>query len=526
MITLGPPSAENVLREALACGADSGVLITDPAFAGSDTLATAAALAATLHHLGDFDLILCGRNSVDADTGQVPPQIAQLLALPFATGVKELELADRTLALGLEHDDEWIVAEVPLPALISCAERLCDPCKIKDPEVWATVDDTLITTVTAADLGPGPWGQAGSPTTVGTIRAVDMARDGLRFDPSDIAGVMAALERRGALSEAPIDEQTDTPVREAEPGGPVVGVVIEPNRNRIAREMLGAASELAAEIDGCVAALTTRPPVSEEIAAWGADASVVLADAEVEEDVAIALTRWVASVEPWAILAPGTAWGREVASRVAAATGSGLTGDAVGLAVRDGRLVADKPAFGGATVAEILCSSPTQLATVRPGVLPLLRARHPQQLESTTLSVQPVSAVRVLERRRDDDSDDLANARVVIGVGQGISPEDYPLLERYAAAIGASLCATRKVTDKGWMPRARQVGITGHTITPRLYIGIGLSGKFNHTVGVRTSGTIVGINPDATAPLFDCCDIGIVGDWKDVFAGLIPALAS
>src|SRR5579859_7650036 len=90
VLTLGPPSAEDCLREAIACGADDGVLVTDPAFAGSDTLATAMAVAAALRSLGPFDLVLCGRNSVDADTGQVPPEVAEILDLPFAAGVRSL----------------------------------------------------------------------------------------------------------------------------------------------------------------------------------------------------------------------------------------------------------------------------------------------------------------------------------------------------------------------------------------------------------------------------------------------------
>ena len=138
VITLGPPIAENVLREAIAFGADEGVHITDVAFAGSDTWATAKALARAVQKVGPFDLILMGRNSVDADTGQVPPELAAMLYLPFCTGVKELELDGETLRLGLEHDDEWVDTEVTLPAILSCAERLCSPCKIKDPAVWAT----------------------------------------------------------------------------------------------------------------------------------------------------------------------------------------------------------------------------------------------------------------------------------------------------------------------------------------------------------------------------------------------------
>ena len=117
VFTLGPPSAEDVLREAIAWGADDGVLITDPAFAGSDTLATARALAAALEREGPFDLVLVGRNSVDADTGQVGPEAAQILDLPFVTGVRELEMHEDHLWARLEQDDEWVTANVALPGV-------------------------------------------------------------------------------------------------------------------------------------------------------------------------------------------------------------------------------------------------------------------------------------------------------------------------------------------------------------------------------------------------------------------------
>ncbi|HEX7097571.1 MAG TPA: electron transfer flavoprotein subunit beta/FixA family protein, partial [Acidimicrobiales bacterium] len=203
VITLGPPSAENVLREAIAFGADEGIHVTDPAFAGSDTYATARALAATVRLVGPFDLVLLGRNSVDADTGQVPPQLAQLLDLPFCTGVRRLDLDGDTLRVRLEQDDEWVDAELQLPAMLSCAERLTDPCKIKDPAVWATVDAAKIRRITAADLGPGPWGQEGSPTRVGDVRTIAVSREQQRVEGTaaeQAAAIMRVLEDRAALT--------------------------------------------------------------------------------------------------------------------------------------------------------------------------------------------------------------------------------------------------------------------------------------------------------------------------------------
>ncbi len=249
------------------------------------------------------------------------------------------------------------------------------------------------------------------------------------------------------------------------------------------------------------------------------------------EDVADAVVAYARENSPWAVLAPSTAFGREVAGRVAAATGSGLIGDAVSLSVRDGALVAAKPAFAGALVADISCTSPVQMVTVRPGVLPATLparpacpARPARPARLVTRRAGRRGRVRVLDERRDDDVETLARAPVVIGVGQGVAPEEYEQLSPLAALLGAELAATRKVTDKGWAPRARQVGVTGRSLAPRLYVAIGLSGKFNHIVGVRAAGTILAVNHDPTAPVFEHCDVGIVGDWHQVVPLLADAL--
>ncbi len=537
VLTLGPPSAENVCREALLFGVDAGIHICDPEFAGSDTWATAKALAAALERFGPFDLVMMGRNSVDSDTGQVPPQLAELLGLPFATGVRHFSLHGDRLELRLEHDDEWVDVAVQLPAVVSCAERLCDPCKIKDPDAWATVDSSHIQTVSAADLGPGPWGQEASPTTVGPVQMIDVERGRQMMTGTldeQVEQAVAILAEKGALASGLSAEPPLVPGRVmAGDDGPAIAVLVEPGRERVNRELLGAAAELAAEIGGWVAAIgPDLDNPEEDLSSCGADEQIAVVNRDngaslVEEDLATAMSAWAAETQPWAVLAPGTAWGREVASRMAATLSAGLTGDAVGLKVNDhGKLIALKPAFGGWLVAEILCASPIQMATVRPGVLPfpLPNPDRPPAIQSS-LDSPGQSRLEVIRRYRDDDSDELANASVVIGVGQGVDPADYPNLEKHQAAIGAALCATRKVTDYGWMPRARQVGITGHSISPRLYFAIGMSGKFNHTVGVRNAGTVVGINPDPDAPLWEIVDIGFVGDWAEVFDALIPRLA-
>jgi electron transfer flavoprotein alpha subunit/electron transfer flavoprotein alpha/beta subunit len=565
VVTLGPPSAEDSLRESLAWGLDRGVetdgiLITDPAFAGSDTLATARALAAALRLAGPFDLVLSGRNSVDADTGQVPPELAELLDLPFLTGVRTLHLAGSRLRARCEHDDGWVDAEVNLPAVLSCAERLIEPCKV-DPAGRAAVPAGRIRRLAAGDLGPGPWGQAGSPTRVGAVRVHEVSREGIVLDgPLDdqIRRAVDVLVRRGALAGhgegAGAGRRGVALPRPGNRAGPAVAVVLESDRPHVAQELLSAAAALAEAIDGHVVALVEATEAdAARLGAWGADEVVALhvspptdppaaeaaarpagagaADPLVAEDVAQAVADWAEQGpepgrrSPWAVLAPSTAWGREVAGRAAARLGAGLTGDAVDLDVEDGRLVAWKPAFGGQVVAAITASSGVQMATVRPGMLPRREAR-PDRAATTRLGVIPRGRVRIHAQARDDDTNTLAEAAVVVGVGTGLTPDDYADLQGLLDVLGAELGATRKVTDEGWQPHARQIGITGRSIAPNLYVAIALSGKFNHMVGVRSAGTILAINDDPDMPVFAAADVGLVGDWRVAVPALVSELRS
>ena len=533
IISLGPPPAEDVIRWGIAWGADNGILISDPAFAGSDTLATARALAAVVKKEGPFDLILVGKNSVDADTGQVGPELAELLDYPFASAVRKMELNNELLQLGCEHDDSWVDIEVSLPAVLSTAERLCDPAKVP-PEARQAVAADRVKTLTAADLahiadfGQGPWGQEGSPTWVGETKVLEVARqtrmlDGTLADQIDQA--VAIIKERGALEKARRAEVGCVAPPVDNPAATVV-VLMEPDRPGSSRELLGAASHIAERMSASVLAVQVgeeNETAPQELYAWGADQLVVLNGVAVEEDIAHGVSGLCEANPPWCILAPSTSWGREVSSRIAARLDAGLTGDAVQLDVEDDKLVSWKPAFGGRLVAAIRASSAVQMATVRPGVLSRLTPREQQLPQIEKRHVEPRSRLRVLARQQNDQLDNLALASRVVGIGQGIPPERYTDLDPLLHLLDAEIAVTRKVTDKGWMPHARQVGITGRSISPNLYIALAIGGKFNHSCGIQSSGTILAINSDPEAPIFGYADIGIVADWSESVPLLVKA---
>ena len=528
VVTLGPPAAEDVIRWGVAAGADSGILISDPAFAGSDTLATARALAKVLQVEGPFDIVLVGKNAVDADTGQVGPELAELLGLPFAAAVRSLEFGHNgSMNVGCEHDDAWVEAEVPLPAVISTAERLCRPAKVDDPDK-ALVPAEKIRTITSAELGDGPWGAAGSPTRVGETKVMEVTRERriLSGAPeSQVAEAMALLQKRQVFSDRKA-EATSSIAEPVADASAVIAVLLEPGNTGSARELLGLAAQLAPQMGASVGGIqvVSADDVSpEDVYSWGADHLCMLNNGSVEEDIAHFVASWCGTHSPRFLFAPSTSWGREVAARVAARTGSGLTGDAIALECVDGELVSWKPAFGGRLVAAIRSDSAIQMATVRPGVLPRPAAREARTPSIERHCVELASRVRVTSRRRNDQLDALAKASRVVGVGMGVPPERYPELDPMLDILGAELATTRKVTDQGWLPHARQVGITGRSIAPTLYIGVALSGNFNHACGIQAAGTVLAINSDPGAAIFEHADIGVVADWANCVPLLVKA---
>ena len=530
VLSLGPPTAERVLREALACGADEAILLSDPVFAGSDTLVTARALAALLESRGGADLVLVGRASLDAETGQVGPQLAELLGLPFAGAVRTLvvDRDTRHARVSCEHDDGGCELSVALPAVLALAERSCRPAKADAAAVDAIAADRVARRDATHLPSRGGWGEAGSPTRVTQVTAIPHQREGLLCEGTLEEQVEWAasllVERLGDRAPAPAHAQASSTSAE-EPRGVRIGALLEPGRARSGRELVGIARHLVGPADDSVTALTCDPLSARSLWAWGADRGVALVGSTVEEDVARSVADWVLEFDPAVLLAPAGSWGREVAARVAARLGAGLVADALDLELDAGRLRCVKAALGGDMIAVITVSSRLQMATVRPGVFPPMPQRSGGRLAAVSVRAAAAAGrVQVLERWYDAGAEALERAEVVIGVGRGVAAEDYPELEHLAAVLGAELAATRKVTDEGLLPRARQIGITGRSIAPLFYLAIGLSGSPNHLAGVRRAGLVLAVNTDPHAAVFHDCDVGIVGDWRVVLPALVARL--
>jgi electron transfer flavoprotein alpha subunit len=267
--------------------------------------------------------------------------------------------------------------------------------------------------------------------------------------------------------------------------------------------------------------------ITERLAGYGATKVYVFDDAVHRDHLvapkAEALARLVADRRPAAVLFPSTLEGKEVAARLSIKTESGLVTDASAVARSDGGLRTVQSVFGGGFTTTASVTRGTPIVTLKPNSLtPQECADGAAAIEVQVVEVavsDTAKAARIVKRepREDTARPDLADATVVVSGGRGTGG-DFAAVEAFADCLGAAVGASRAAVDAGWYPHAFQVGQTGATVSPQLYVASGISGAIQHLAGMQTSKTVVAVNKDPEAPIFELADFGVVGDLQTVLA--------
>ncbi|HYB01666.1 MAG TPA: hypothetical protein VED37_15715, partial [Ktedonobacteraceae bacterium] len=458
-ITMGPPQAHEALATALAIGADRAIHLSDRTFGGADTYATAFALALAIAPERP-DLIFCGRHSIDAETSQVGPEIAEMLALPQISAIQKIDLrrhdGNVEIIATRETDEGNETLSVPLPALVTTAERLNDGIWPDEQAIHAASQQSeRFHVITAADLNVDNdlLGQKGSPTWVSDVEPDTLTREGRMLTHEDplklVELLMNDLEEHGFLDLAQlarnkIQRHSAASQRLGEPlPGRAVWVVAELSSQGIRSvtlELLGKGIELAASLQGELVALLIggTENISEHastLTAYGAERVYVAADPALEryttEGYAAILSEAISAHHPAVVLLGSTTNGRDLAPRVAARLKLGLTGDCIDLAIDDQlRLVQYKPAFGNQFISRIRSNTLPAMSTLRPG---MLHAAEPDFTRVPLIEGLPIpniaSLVRtriIVHETRDVGVEELESAQIILGIGVGMGePENY-----------------------------------------------------------------------------------------------------
>jgi len=557
-ITMGPPQAHEALATALAIGANRAIHLSDRAFGGADTAATAFTLSLAIAPEHP-DLIFCGRHSIDAETSQVGPEIAEMLALPQISAIQKIDLHKvngRIEVIATRETDEGSeTLSVPIPALVTAAERLNDGIWPDEHAIReASHQSEQYQLVTAADLNVDSnlLGQKGSPTWVTDVEPDTHTREARVLtgeDPLKLVELLVndlqthgfldleKLEQSRTHRHSPSSQRLGDPIP-----GKAVWVVAELSSHGIRSvtlELLGKGIELAAKLQGELAALliggtTDISDHAATLAAYGAERVYVAADSALEhyttDGYCAVLSAAILTYQPAVVLLGSTANGRDLAPRVAARLKLGLTGDCIDLSIDDQqRLVQYKPAFGNQVISLILSNTLPAMTTLRPGMLHAAEAdfsRVPVIEQIPALNITSQIHTHIINSEyRDVGVEELESAQIILGIGIGMGePEHYSQVYKLAALLNAAIGATRNVTDKGWLPKQTQIGLTGRAVAPQLYLALGIRGAAEHIAGIRKANYIVSINKNRRAAIFRHSDLGVIADVHILLPLLIEYL--
>ncbi len=570
--SMGPQSFEVALRTAISMGYDEAFLLSDRKLGGSDTYATGLAISTMLKHLGftkdskEPFIILAGRQTSDGDTAHVPSQVAENIGIPQATFVESVKadgegnvIAKRIIEGGYQ------MMKLPMPCTISLTPTGIPPRK---PSLVGAIKarNAKITVFGIDDIGLGTEkiGLTGSPTIVANVVNIVSERAPITMSSGHdevtlVDNLIANFKKGGNVlekkdkAEKKVSEAPDFPYYDNRNGAKGIITWAEIANGKIARpsiELLTPARKLADQLgnDTKIMTLLIGKNVKDQVQTLfehGSDEVIVVEDDRLEEYLVLPFSSIFAQVikerNPEIALFAATTSGRELAPRIGVKTGSGVTADCTGLEIGEyvnrkekvinkPILFSRRPTYGESKLATILGFVYPQISTARAGTFEV-----PARMEGRTgvlSTYKPILTdkeftVEILQTVRGAGGlQNLFDADIIVSGGRGTTGDGLELIKKLADAlvqkgIKAEWACSRVVVDEGYSEYARQVGQTGKTVRPKVYVAIGISGAIQHIAGMKESEKIIAIDHNPKASIFHFADFGIVGEYQDILPELI-----
>ena len=584
--SMGPPSFSASLKTALSMGYDEAYLLSDRRLGGSDTYATGLAIATMLDHLGyakgkneDF-VIVAGRQTSDGDTAHVPSQVAENMGIPQATFIETANLVDGNIVAKRIIEGGYQMMKLPTPCALSLTPTGIHPrrptlsgaIKAKNSDITMfSIDDIGLST---DFIGLGVPGENGSPTIVSKVATIQNERAPAKMASgsdekemissflSDFDSGKNTLEV--AKKKAKKAKKRDETLRVIDFRKGAKGIltwaeVVKGKISRPSLELLTPARDLATSLDEetKVSTLIIGKDVGElakELIYHGADEVIVVDDDRLEEYRILPFAEIFAQVikknnYEIALFAATTA-GRELAPRIGVKTNSGVTADCTELLIGEHQhrnketkekviyapiLESRRPTYGESKLATIIGFVCPQISTARAGTFEV-----PDRDESRTGDISDFTpkldesefVTEIIETVIGEGGmAGLFEADIIVAGGRGTTSDGMQMVKDLAEAlkekgINAEWAASRVMVDEGVSEYARQIGQTGKTVRPKVYISVGVSGAIQHIAGMKESETIISIDSNPKATIFQNADFGIVGSYEDIMPELIAKVNS
>ncbi len=499
VISMGPPQARAILEEAIRMGADRAFLISDRKFGGSDTWATSFILSKFISSRKP-DLILAGRYSLDGETSQVPPETAKMLNMRFFSAISKIDFVQDHVEMEQDFEDGIRHISSRLPMVISVSEKINRARKAD--ENMQNVEERIFT-IDSKLMNLDFDGSKGSLTVVEGTQEVRRERKGEKVDMEKALEILYShLKNRNSGIKAEITEINSDGSK-----GTLMGIAfLDPE---VSMEISAKLNDMGRENGFNVIMAGNIPP--EKLKGMAANKYYYLDGSDIfslEQKIVELMDR----IKPEFILFPSNSTGRDVAGMIAAEKSLGLTADCVDVSYENKRLIQFKPAFGGGIVARISSRTKPEMATVRPGMF--AKKISNSSLDVETIRIEDSGEYKVLKTDLVESKFMPVNkAAVVLGIGRGVKNRaDIEKVVKFCEENHIAAGASRPVVDMRMMPRQTQIGITGTSISPDLYVAIGVAGMDYHMAGLRYAKTILAINNNPEAPINHLADYVCNGD--------------